>query len=266
MSITKLTKWFGVYLLVVLSATVARAQWTYPYADDFSTNKAESDSYRHSTFWPKQAVPLSEPYLSYLTVNKNPGLAFTEYSGRLAEVGYRFPLGSVTARRIVKGVLAVDVSFPTSEFSQIPAGRLLYSVSPDGIGWSLAEPLDEGRQEIPISSPDGACYVLFTGTQAVIDNLSVSLYSAPVTFRVPTDFPTIQDAIDNAADGDVIEVAKGTYSGLGNRDIDFQRKAITVRSVAGDPYERIVDYELGEKPEALPADRYRGFAEEDIPF
>jgi DNA repair protein RadD len=30
--------------------------------------------------------------------------------------------------------------------------------------------------------------------------------------------------------------------------------AITVRTVAGDPYERIVDYELGEMPEAVPAE------------
>jgi DNA repair protein RadD len=28
--------------------------------------------------------------------------------------------------------------------------------------------------------------------------------------------------------------------------------AITVRSVAGEPYERIIDYELGELPEPLP--------------
>ncbi len=42
-------------------------------------------------------------------------------------------------------------------------------------------------------------------------------------------------------------------------------KTITVRTVAGEPYERIVDYELGEKPEAATVDEGRS-ACEDIPF
>jgi len=49
------------------------------------------------------------------------------------------------------------------------------------------------------------------------------------------DFNTIQAAIDNANDGDVVIIAAGTYTGGGNRDIDFKGKAITVRST--DPNE-----------------------------
>ena len=44
------------------------------------------------------------------------------------------------------------------------------------------------------------------------------------------DFETIQAAIDDSNDGDVIEVKPGIYTGDGNRDIDFGGRAITVRS------------------------------------
>jgi len=42
--------------------------------------------------------------------------------------------------------------------------------------------------------------------------------------------------------------------------------AITVRSVSGEKFDRIVDYELGEKPEALPLHRAVGYTDEEIPF
>jgi hypothetical protein len=53
--------------------------------------------------------------------------------------------------------------------------------------------------------------------------------------HVPGDYATIQAAIDAGVTGDTVEVASGVYSGDGNRDIDFQGKAVTVRSQSGSP-------------------------------
>ncbi len=57
---------------------------------------------------------------------------------------------------------------------------------------------------------------------------------------VPYLYPTIQLAINAAVNGDTIIVADGTYTGDGNRDIDFLGKAITVRSANG-PENCIID-------------------------
>jgi len=46
----------------------------------------------------------------------------------------------------------------------------------------------------------------------------------------PADFSNIQAAIDDANDGDTVEIHSGTYTGWGNRNISFRGKAITVRA------------------------------------
>ena len=54
----------------------------------------------------------------------------------------------------------------------------------------------------------------------------------------PADYTTIQAAIDASNNGDIVVVCPGTYTGGGNRDIDFAGKAITVRST--DPQDQAV--------------------------
>ena len=44
-------------------------------------------------------------------------------------------------------------------------------------------------------------------------------------------FDAIQEAIDAAVSGEIVIVLGGTYTGVGNRDLDFRGKAITVRSI-----------------------------------
>jgi len=61
------------------------------------------------------------------------------------------------------------------------------------------------------------------------------------TLNVPSaSYPTIQSGVNASQDGDTVLVADGTYSGPGNRDIDFNGKNITVRSQNG-PAKTIVD-------------------------
>ena len=61
----------------------------------------------------------------------------------------------------------------------------------------------------------------------------IPVIAVSVTINVPQDYPTIQAGIDAAVDGDTVLIADGTYTGTGNWNIDFQGKAIVVKSANG---------------------------------
>ncbi len=80
--------------------------------------------------------------------------------------------------------------------------------------------------------------------------LGTTLHSRVI--HVPGDSTTIQGGINGTVDGDTVLVADGTYTGDGNRDLDFLGKAIVVMSENG-PEVTIIDCE-GSEPNP-----HRGF-------
>ncbi len=240
MKTIKLRQFGWLYLLIaILAVGTARADWAY--SDNFNSEKAKSDSYAHSRFWSVDMTPLPEPYLYYQDNSLGGGIAFVDYDGQNAELGYCFPIGGTSTQRETRGTLKIDVSFPSNAriSQQLMPGHLSYSTSGDGVAWSTPISMGAGHHEIALSSLDGTAYIMFSGTRAVINNLSVDMETFSATIYV---YPsgTIQAAIDSAHDGDVIEVMAGTYSGPGNRDIELRGKRITVRSAAG-PEGTIID-------------------------
>ncbi|MBN1879649.1 right-handed parallel beta-helix repeat-containing protein [bacterium] len=60
------------------------------------------------------------------------------------------------------------------------------------------------------------------------------------TLHVPSQYATIQEAINAASTTDTVMIANGTYTGTGNKNLEFYGKAITVQSSNG-PDNCIID-------------------------
>ena len=84
-------------------------------------------------------------------------------------------------------------------------------------------------------------------SDAIKKSIVIFLFLSPVligaaVIQVPGDRSTIQEAIDIANNGDTVLVADGTYTGTGNKNLDFGGKVITVKSENG-PGTCVIDCE-----------------------
>ena len=227
-------------------------QEPFDYFDDFSTDQAETDSYAHSVFWPEGAVPPKTPHLYYHTGygDGDHSLVFMDYEGEPAHLSYHFSMETL-------GVYArthATIEFDARPLAYGPAAQLSYALSTDGWNWSNPMTVPLGYRMLALDSLSGDVYVRFFGSQLRLDSISVHLHCQPADLFVPSQHPTIQDAIEAAGPGMIIEVAPGTYTGPGNWDIDFQDKEITLRSALG-PEATIIDCRA-----AVPdTEKHRGF-------
>jgi predicted outer membrane repeat protein len=87
----------------------------------------------------------------------------------------------------------------------------------------------------------------YTGVITISDANSINVFREIIVklfiadeVRVPDTYPTIQSAINAVGDRSTVIVADGTYTGNGNTNINFNGKAITVRSENG-PDNCIID-------------------------
>src|SRR3990172_6239989 len=71
------------------------------------------------------------------------------------------------------------------------------------------------------------------------------------------DLPTIQAAVDIAADGDTIVISPGVYSGRGSTDVDLQGKSLTIQST--DPLDPNVVERTVIDCAGSPGEPHRGF-------
>lgn len=172
-----------------VASAASADECAYSYADDFSTNAAESDSYSHTQIEGSLCFACGGGWLMFATDSTgNRGLGFYPgwmYGSRNAYVTYRFPQDGIAGG--MTGSLAFDA---LSAVSSAGSGGFAWAhvivyyddawaataniAQPDHYTFELAPPLTASK-----------VYFYITGQLFRLDNLSVCL-NAPTPTRTTT--------------------------------------------------------------------------------
>jgi len=207
------------------------------------------------------------------------GLLYIEGRGSIAGHRFKYKGNACEYSDLEQVAQAMEVSEAEAlAVFQKSTGRALSDLAK----WVLsdtdvpAKPLDQTLIDEIVFRCEGEGDVLLTletsDSSSMYEDYTIVIHQGPVRFyyvdvlrgddnnsgiRPGAAFASIRKAIDSAENGDTVIVLPGVYTGDGNRDIDFNGKAITVRS--SDPNDpdivaaTIVDCQGTEE------DRHRGF-------
>jgi predicted outer membrane repeat protein len=156
------------------------------------------------------------------------------------EPSIQFETDEPTTARVLCGTACGGNYFIVGEDATSATSHTVYLVGvvPETDYYFIVEATDRAGN-ITVDDNAGACYGFTSDV-------------GPRDILVPDEYGTIQEAIDHSWHGGTVWVADGIYQGQGNRDLDFKKRAITVRSVNG-PENCIIDCE------GSVSDPHRGF-------
>lgn len=120
----------------------------------------------------------------------------------------------------------------------------------------VCRPTGCSRARVPSSSSNRAQFLAYTSgwvtlCAAVLLPGALAGQASAATLLVPSEYATIQDALDASSSGDIVLVAPGTYSGPGNRDLFVEGD----RSVVSESGPEVTIIDCGGSA----ADPHRGF-------